>query len=149
VLNPLWLVVPHLIRNALDHGVEDPDERKVWGKPGRGRLFLSTQRVGDAFILCVRDDGGGIKWNVLRDKARTLNLPSTTHAHLEAVLFADGISSRETASQVSGRGIGLAAVRNSVTNLGGTITVHSTLGAGTTFECTIPGVFGEHARMVG
>jgi two-component system chemotaxis sensor kinase CheA len=149
VLDPLWLVVLHLIRNALDHGTEAADERKAWGKSQRGCLFLSTGRAGHAFVLCVRDDGAGIQWDALRNKARAVALPSTTRADQEALLFTNGVSSREVASQVSGRGIGLAAVQQAVHTLGGTISVHSTRGVGTTFECTTPNVFGQSARMVG
>ena len=148
-LDSLWAVVPHLIRNALDHGIEDPDVRAALGKPARGRIVLATRRAADTFVLSIRDDGAGIQWQALRDKAMKLGMPHTSRSELEAVLFADGISSKDTVSQFSGRGVGMAAVLQETVRRGGTVSVHSEPNVGTTIECAIPGIFHSMERMVG
>ncbi|MFT6160024.1 MAG: two-component system chemotaxis sensor kinase CheA [Myxococcota bacterium] len=149
ILDSLWLIVPHIIRNALDHGLEDPDVRVSQGKSSTGLLVLTTRREDNAFVLSIRDDGAGIDWDVLRDKATILGMPHRSRSDLEDALFADGVSSRETVSQFSGRGIGMAAVRQATEHLRGTLTVHSVTRVGTTIECRIPSVFRRRDRMAG
>ncbi len=149
ILDSLWLSVPHIIRNALDHGLEDPDVRVAQGKSAKGRLVLATRRENDAFVLSIRDDGAGIDWEAFRHKARALGLPHQSQSDLEAMLFKDGVSTRETVTESSGRGIGMAVTRQATERLGGTLSVNSEPNRGTVIECHIPDVFDTQSRLAG
>ncbi len=135
---PFWSASIHLIRNALDHGLERPDERLAAGKSETGHLTLSTELQQGRLRITIEDDGAGIDWDAVRAAAERRQLPATSTADLKKVLFADGLSSRSTASLVSGRGVGLAAVRAATQALGGEIDVDSTRGKGTRFVFTFP-----------
>jgi len=132
----LWSSLVHLVRNAVDHGLER--DRTGSGKPGVGVLSLSTERVGDTLQLEVRDDGAGIDWGALEAKAREHGRTLRTQADRVDWLFSDGATSRDEVSEVSGRGVGTAAVRESVHALGGTILVETELGRFTRFALAIP-----------
>lgn len=136
----LWGGLVHLIRNALDHGIESAEVRLARGKPAEGRLLLGCRTDGRCLTLSVEDDGGGIGWDKIRARAVKLGLPADTHDDLVEALFADGLSTREQASDVSGRGVGMAAVREVVRDLHGALTVDSQPGRGTrfTFSFTFP-----------
>jgi two-component system chemotaxis sensor kinase CheA len=134
----LWAAFTHLLRNAIDHGIEAPDVRSAAGKPAQGRLTFRAFSLGEAVLIEVADDGRGIDWKALAKKAHAAGLPSETQADLRDALFADGISTREQASEISGRGIGLAAVKAAVIELGGSIDVRSERGAGTCFAFRFP-----------
>jgi two-component system, chemotaxis family, sensor kinase CheA len=133
-----WLACVHVVRNAIDHGLETPEERRALGKPVPARLRLVTSVAGGSFRIEFADDGRGIDWNAARIAARSLGLPSETQAELGEALFADGLSTRRQATELSGRGVGLAAVREACTKLGGRAEVHSVAGQGTTFRFTWP-----------
>jgi two-component system chemotaxis sensor kinase CheA len=135
---PFWSAFVHLVRNAVDHGLEPPDERERAGKPRRGRLTLSAGCEGDAFVVEAADDGRGIAWEALRTKLGALGLPADTDAALYEGLFADGVSSRDQVSDVSGRGVGLGALRAVVRALSGELLVSSAAGKGTHFRCVFP-----------
>lgn len=129
----LWSALIHVVRNAVDHGIET--DRTGAGKEGVGLLELYAFVDDQAFCLELRDDGAGIDWSALATKAgRPLD---TADARIEC-LFADGISSRDCATPLSGRGIGTSAVRAAVDALGGTIEVDSERGVHTTFTLRIP-----------
>lgn len=134
----LWSALVHLIRNAVDHGIEHPEERTALGKPPHGSLTLRTLADDDSIVIEVTDDGAGVAWERVRARARQLGLPSATQLELEAALFCDGLSTRETASEISGRGVGMAVVRVTCSALGGTISIRSEPGRGTTFRIAIP-----------
>lgn len=134
----LWSALVHLIRNAVDHGIEHPEERTALGKPPHGSLTLRTLADDDRIVIEVTDDGAGVAWERVRARARQLGLPAATQLELEAALFSDGISTRETASEISGRGVGMAVVRVTCSALGGTISIRSEPGRGTTFRIEIP-----------
>jgi HPt (histidine-containing phosphotransfer) domain-containing protein len=135
---PFWSASIHVIRNALDHGLEAPAARRAAGKPEVGQLTLSTELRHGALCVVVEDDGAGIDWGAVKEAAHRRQLPTTTMEELTEVLFADGVSSRTTASLVSGRGVGLAAVRAAARALGGDVEVESTRGRGTRFIFTFP-----------
>jgi two-component system chemotaxis sensor kinase CheA len=135
---PFWGVLPHVISNALDHGIEEADERKAAGKPEHGRVILSTVERGEQVIIEIADDGRGINWTKLREKAADLGLPSETQRELVVALFTDGVTTKDEASQFSGRGVGLAAVRTACEELGGTIDVESAIGLGTKLRFSFP-----------
>jgi two-component system chemotaxis sensor kinase CheA len=127
-------VLIHVVRNSVDHGIEGPDERVRAGKPRAGRVSIESRLEGAAFVIVVEDDGRGIDWNTIRQRARLRGLPHATEHDLEEALFTDGITTRDAVSDLSGRGIGLSAVRQICAQLGGTIQVQSQHGLGTRFE---------------
>jgi two-component system, chemotaxis family, sensor kinase CheA len=136
--SPFWSAFSHLIRNAVDHGLESPEDRRAAGKPDAGTLRLRTEVVDQRFIVEISDDGRGIDWQRLADSARRAGLPAETREHLMAALFATGITTKEVANEYSGRGIGLGAAKASCERLGGTMRVESTEGRGTRFEMSWP-----------
>jgi two-component system chemotaxis sensor kinase CheA len=136
VLGPFWATLTHVVRNAVDHGVEYPEVRARAGKTPRARLVLSARRSGDEVALEVSDDGAGVDWEAVAARARELGLPSSGRRDWTAALFHDGLSTKKGVTEVSGRGIGLGAARTECEKLGGTVTVMSELGHGTTFRFT-------------
>ncbi len=137
-LEPFWASAVHLVRNAVDHGVEDEVERARVGKATVATLRFHCERAGERVVVEVEDDGRGIDWEAVRAKAAERGLPSATAEDLQAALFADGISTRAEANALSGRGVGLAAVRAACRELGGSIEVTSWRGRGTRFVARLP-----------
>jgi two-component system chemotaxis sensor kinase CheA len=131
---PFWTILSHVLNNAVDHGVENDAERRNAGKPVPASIGLTTRAAGGEIIVEVRDDGRGIDWERVRVLAVERNLPSQTQRDLEQALFADGFSLKYQVSEISGRGVGLAAVRNVVAAMGGKIEVESTHQVGTTWR---------------
>ncbi|MBX7102391.1 MAG: response regulator, partial [Myxococcaceae bacterium] len=144
VLDALKEPLLHLVRNALDHGVETKDQRLARGKGPKGRLTLRARREGERLLLSVEDDGKGIDPQKLRESAVRKGLLGAEQASalpdLAAVdlIFQPGFSSKDEVTDVSGRGVGLDVVRVKVTGLGGDVAVASTPGQGTTFEVRVP-----------
>lgn len=135
----------HLLRNAVDHGVEPPALRQQRGKPAQATLTLSVLRLEDQKVrIVLEDDGQGLDADRLRAAAVAAGLVSEAEAqHLDerAVLalgFASGVSTAPAVTPVSGRGLGLAIVREKVERLGGDVQVHSRPGQGTRFTMTLP-----------
>lgn len=137
-LEAFWASAVHLVRNAVDHGIEDEDERARAGKPAIATVRFQCAREGTELVVTVEDDGRGIDWDAVRAKAAARGLPSSSVEDLQAALFADGISTRAEASALSGRGVGLAAVLAACRELGGAIAVRSTPGSGTAFVVRVP-----------
>jgi two-component system, chemotaxis family, sensor kinase CheA len=133
-LADVWATLPHLVRNALDHGIESPEERLASGKTAAPRLTLRTSLTPREFVIEVSDTGRGIDWNAIRHSAKKLGLPSQTPLDLQRALFADGLSTRNEVTQESGRGVGTAAVARAVEAAGGHIDVFSERGEGTRFR---------------
>jgi signal transduction histidine kinase/HAMP domain-containing protein len=129
-----WSAMVHVVRNSVDHGIEEAATRLELGKPEAGTLILRAERGQGRLIISVGDDGKGIDWAKVKTKAASLGLPCQTREDLVDALFADGVSTREEVSETSGRGVGLAALRQVIANLGGHIDVQSTWGRGTRFE---------------
>jgi two-component system chemotaxis sensor kinase CheA len=136
---PLWTELIHLIRNAVDHGLEPVAERRALGKPARPRLRLAAYLRPEGFVVEVEDDGRGIDWEAVRKSARKRGAPAETEAQLLAALFAGGISTRADVTATSGRGVGMAALHQRVEDLGGTISVSTHAGAGTRWRLCFPG----------
>lgn len=134
----------HLIRNAIDHGIERPDIRESAGKPRKGTLLLSARRDRDNVIITIQDDGQGISAERVKRKAIERGLVSAEEAgtlpreEIIDFLFRPGFSTAETVTDISGRGVGLDVVRTTIENLKGTIKVDSTEGAGSRFELLLP-----------
>jgi two-component system chemotaxis sensor kinase CheA len=131
--SPFFGALVHVLRNALDHGIESPEERVALSKPEAGSLALCATRREGKLSISVRDDGRGVNWQHVRDKARAVGLRHGSHEDLIEALFSDGFSTKDKASEISGRGVGLAALRETVQNLGGSIEIDSTPGKGTCF----------------
>jgi len=134
----VWSTLVHVVRNAIDHGLESPDERLAARKPVAGQIVLRSKREGASILLEIVDDGRGIDWTKIADAAMRSGRPANTREQLVEALFADGVSSATTITQVSGRGVGMGAFRAAVTGVGGTLDVITTSGRGTTWRCTLP-----------
>ena len=132
-LRKFWSTMIHVVRNAIDHGIEPPQVREQRGKPRVATLVLCTRSVDGFYEIEVSDDGCGIDWQRVRSIAELRRIPAATDKDLMEALFSNGISTREIASDVSGRGMGLGAVRNECENAGGEIHIESRPGVGTTF----------------
>ncbi|MBO9713468.1 chemotaxis protein CheA [Sphingomonas sp.] len=132
----------HMIRNAVDHGIEGPEERKAKGKPEQGTIKLSAEQRGARILVRVQDDGRGI--NRERVKAKAIEkgiIPADaqlTNDEIDQLICAPGFSTAETISNISGRGVGMDVVRSNVEALGGRIDIHSVPGEGTSFTMILP-----------
>lgn len=131
---PFLATLVHVIRNATDHGIESPEDRAANGKARTGRVSIESRMDGGQFVVAIEDDGRGIDWQAVRSRARSASLPSDSPEDLVEALFADGVTTRQEVSAISGRGVGLAAVRQHCRQLGGEIRVHSQAGRGSRFE---------------
>jgi len=134
----------HLVRNAIDHGIESSEERAARGKPVEGKLVVRAFHEGGKVILEVSDDGGGLNVERIRERALGAGLvlaeraPSMTDRDWVNVIFTPGFSTADRVTSVSGRGVGMDVVRTNVERIGGTIDVESTPGAGTSMKICIP-----------
>ena len=134
----------HLIRNAVDHGIETPAAREAAGKPRSGRLSLRAFNESGQVTIEVEDDGAGIAVEKVRDKAVARGLIAAEEAALlpdERVLqfiFEPGFSTAATVTSVSGRGVGMDVVKTNIEAIGGTVDIHSRRGAGTTIRVRVP-----------
>jgi two-component system chemotaxis sensor kinase CheA len=131
---PFLRSLGHVFRNAVDHGIEEPDSRVAVGKDAIGHIVCRVSRQDGGLILEIADDGGGIDEDGVRRRAALLFPSDARTRPLVDLIFADGLSSRSEATEVSGRGVGLAAVRQEVEKLGGTVWVDSRPRLGTTFH---------------
>ncbi|MDE1963176.1 MAG: chemotaxis protein CheA [Xanthomonadaceae bacterium] len=134
----------HLIRNALDHGLEGPEERERAGKPRRGTVRLAAIQRGERIVISVGDDGRGMNPEVLRRKAVEKGVIDEAQAarltenECYELIFRAGFSTAATVSDISGRGVGMDVVKTRITELGGTLQVSSKLGRGSTLELSVP-----------
>jgi two-component system chemotaxis sensor kinase CheA len=134
--------VLHLVRNAVSHAIETTDERIAAGKPPEGTLTLAASSLGDIVVLEVADDGRGIDEAAVVARARQIGLevpdPPLDRARLLDLISAPGFSTREETDRASGRGVGMAVVMSTVTELNGRITLSTTPGTGTRFVIELP-----------
>ena len=134
----------HLVRNAVDHGVDTPQERIAAGKPGRSVIRLSAQQVGDQILIEIVDDGKGMRADFIRQKAVEKGLISSADAgaldeqSALGLIFLPGFSTKATISDVSGRGVGMDVVRTNVARLNGRIELSSVPGRGTRVAILLP-----------
>jgi len=135
---PFWSEFIHVLRNAVDHGIEDRDVRLKAGKPERPLIRVATAIDGDRFVVTIEDDGPGVDWERLLDKAEKSGLASGEDGAALKREFIPGVSSKETVTEVSGRGIGMAAVADACRALGGTMDVKSQWGAGVRIDFRFP-----------
>ncbi|TFJ94296.1 chemotaxis protein CheA [Lentibacillus salicampi] len=145
----------HLIRNSADHGIEPPDKRKEKGKPEAGNLLLRAFPCGNHVFIEVEDDGGGINREKVMKKAienGLLTAEGSENIKDEAIhqfIFATGFSTAKNVSSISGRGVGLDAVRMKIESLGGDISVESEPGLGTKFSIQLPWRMSNAGNMTG
>ncbi|RIV15792.1 chemotaxis protein CheA [Priestia flexa] len=134
----------HLLRNALDHGIEMPDVREQNGKKREGTVRLKAYHSGNHVFIDLEDDGAGIDRDKILEKALKKGIVSETGAQgltnqqVYDLMFASGFSTAEQISDVSGRGVGLDVVKNTIESLGGTVTIDSIPGYGSTFSIQLP-----------
>ncbi len=134
--------VMHIIRNAIDHGLETPAERRAEGKPEKGHIALSAAQKGNHVVIEVRDDGRGIDPEYVRRKAIQRGLvgenQELSHDEIRELLFMPGFSTRDEVSNMSGRGVGMDVVKNNIADLSGMIEIASDVGQGTVVTLTLP-----------
>ncbi|MFO8141155.1 MAG: Hpt domain-containing protein [Marinobacter sp.] len=142
ILERMIAPLEHMLRNALDHGIETPDQRKQAGKPVTGEVLLSLAREGGDVVLRMMDDGSGIPVDVIRDKAirQGLMRPDEDLSEREILQFIlqPGFSTAQQVTQISGRGVGMDVVGSEIKQLGGSLDIDSALGRGTTFTVRLP-----------
>jgi len=131
----------HVVRNAIDHGIEPPAERLAAGKPEVGTLMMRATHRGGSVIIEVSDDGRGLDRERILAKARELGMPSSddmTDQQVWGVIFEAGFSTAKEVTNLSGRGVGMDGVRRNITSLGGGVSVSSGKGEGTTITIQLP-----------
>jgi two-component system chemotaxis sensor kinase CheA len=134
----------HLVRNALDHGIESPDERRALGKPTPATVRLTARHADGRILITVEDDGKGMDPAALRRSAVEKGLMSreiaeaTSDADILRIIFVPGFSTAKVVTEVSGRGVGMDVVRNNIEHLGGWVDVTSTPGQGTKVSLSLP-----------
>ena len=142
VLEKIGDPLVHLVRNALDHGLETPDVREASGKSRVGTLSLNAYHEGGSVVIDISDDGAGLNRDRILAKARERGIIDAhvqpTDAQVYDCIFAPGFSTAAVVSDVSGRGVGMDVVRRNIRDLGGTVDVHSTPGQGATFRIRLP-----------
>ncbi len=135
--------VMHLLRNAIDHGIEHPEERIASGKPPEGRVTLEAVSAGSEVLVIIRDDGRGLDKEKILKRAKEKNLLVRPEAELSdkeiySFVFFPGFSTKENVTEFSGRGVGMDVVTKNINAIGGTVLIDSALGKGTTITLKIP-----------
>jgi len=144
IVEEIYEPLLHLVRNALDHGIEEIEERQMAGKSPTGVIRLAAQRQGERVLVTVSDDGRGIDAEKLAEKALSCGavspeqLASMSEKEKLRLIFIPGLSTREGSSDLSGRGVGMDAVEKAVKSLGGVVQLQSAPGKGTTFVLNLP-----------
>ena len=134
----------HLVRNAVDHGIESPDVREAAGKPREGHVLLSAEQEGDHILLVIQDDGAGMDAEKLRNLAIERGMMDAeaarrlTEQECFNLIFAAGFSTKKEISDVSGRGVGMDVVKTKITQLNGTLNIDSVIGQGSRIAIQVP-----------
>ncbi|TMI02307.1 MAG: response regulator [Betaproteobacteria bacterium] len=142
VLERIGAPLEHMLRNALGHGLESPQERLAAGKPESGRIAINLRQEGNEIALVVSDDGAGLDLDQLRKKAIEKGVltrdQQASEAELAQLIFVSGLSTAGKLTQLSGRGVGMDVVRSEIASIGGRVEIASTRGRGTTFTVYLP-----------
>ena len=142
VIEQLSDPLTHLIRNALDHGIEMPEERMAMGKPAEGTIHLAAEHRSGRIFIEIQDDGSGINRRRVLEKAQEKGLvepgQQLTDEQIDMLIFAPGFSTASEVSDVSGRGVGMDVVRKNIQDVGGRVVVQSSPGAGSRFILSLP-----------
>jgi two-component system chemotaxis sensor kinase CheA len=133
----------HIIRNSVDHGIEDAKTRKAAGKPAHGKITLEARMTGSDVIVTVSDDGKGLQRDAILKKAYEKGLITKTDGEISdkevySMIFLPGFSTKEEVTEYSGRGVGMDVVRKNISQIGGSVTLDSVPGKGTTHVIRIP-----------
>ena len=133
----------HMVRNSMDHAIESPEERLAMGKPERGQLALRAKNIGGEIVITISDDGRGLNTESILKKARNtgiLTKPESEYSEKEIfnLIMLPGFSTNTEVTEYSGRGVGMDVVRKNIEKVGGTISIDSKAGQGTTFTIKIP-----------
>ena len=135
-------ILEHMVRNALDHGIESPEERLALGKPTAGRITIDVNKSGGDYIIRLADDGRGIDPDAIREsayrKGLDVDIDQLSDNEAMRLIFHKGFSTANTLSEISGRGVGMDIVMSELQQLGGDIQIRSTVGLGTSFDIRIP-----------
>jgi two-component system chemotaxis sensor kinase CheA len=154
IVDRLFEPLVHLVRNALDHGIESPTQRLAAGKPEKATLSIEASRMGDRLLVQVSDDGRGIDLNIVRQKAseKRMMAPEELAAlpdeQAVELIFAPGFSTTSEISDISGRGIGMDVVRSTIEQIGGKVSLQSKSGIGTTVQIDLPTTIAMSRIMV-
>lgn len=142
ILERMIAPLEHMLRNALDHGIEKPADRKKAGKPETGEVTLSLTREGGDVVLRMIDDGAGIPAQVIRDKAISQGMMAKdedlSEREILQFILQPGFSTAQAVTQISGRGVGMDVVASEIKQLGGSLDIDSTVGKGTVFTVRLP-----------
>ncbi len=142
VIEKLGDPLVHLIRNAIDHGIESPEERQRTGKPRRGQIRMAAAHSGANVVISVTDDGKGLDCEVIKAKAVARGIfkagAELSDTEIFNAIFAPGFSTADKVTSVSGRGVGMDVVKSAIDELKGTVEVNSRKGEGTTVNITLP-----------
>jgi chemosensory pili system protein ChpA (sensor histidine kinase/response regulator) len=143
ILDALSDPLIHILRNAYDHGIEDPQQRLAAGKSPKGRIEVTATYRGNQTLITIQDDGAGISLEKIKSKAIKMGLDAdvlatASESQLLDLIFEPGFSTAATITELSGRGVGMDIVRTNLQKVGGTITVSTQAGLGTTFVIAVP-----------
>lgn len=143
ILEALSDPLMHLLRNAFDHGIEPPEVRRAKGKPETGTIQIRANHRGNRTLISISDDGGGIPLEKIRQRANQMGLDSSlmetaSDEEILALIFEPGFSTSDQVTALSGRGVGMDVVRDSIRQIRGDITVSTQPGVGTTFTLSVP-----------
>jgi len=142
VLEKIGDPLVHLVRNALDHGIESPDDRRQAGKSETGQIYIDAYHQGGNIVVEITDDGAGLNYEKILKKARDKNLLDESielnDMQLSQLIFLPGLSTTDLVSDISGRGVGMDVVKKNIEELGGAIEVNSIPGEGCKFKIRLP-----------
>ena len=142
VLDKIAAPLEHMLRNAVAHGLEDGAGRRARGKPEIGEIAVSLRQEGNEIVLVLSDDGAGLDYGRIRERAVTAGLlgadEAADEARLAEFIFAPGFSTAAELSQTAGRGVGMDVVRTEIASLGGRVEIESAAGQGTEFRLILP-----------
>jgi two-component system chemotaxis sensor kinase CheA len=144
IVDGLYEPLLHVLRNALDHGIEDASCRQMTGKPATGRISLEARPQGDQIAIVVQDDGAGLNLSHIREIARSKGMiaaeaiDALDDAGVADLTFMPGFSTAKSVTDMSGRGVGMGAVRAAIGALGGRVSISTRADEGTTVEMTVP-----------
>ena len=140
IYGPLFTHLTLAIHNAMDHGIEAPELRRQYSKPLEGQLKISVQRFAQDLRIEIQDDGAGVRWASLQKKAIAMGLAYETTRDLEKVLFLASVSTAESVTEISGRGLGLKALKDAALRLGGDVHIASETRKGTCLTVQVPAI---------